>query len=279
MSVEPVRTFDFGGALMQVFRTLGRNALMLLTLNLTVSLAIGVIEVAALLAAGGVASFRSGAGGGLAVATAVVVWVLCFAFQFAFLQAVVADAGAIDPGEAPVSFGAAFSRGMRVGLSNAGPVGAILLIRGIAVFIASLFLVLPGMFLSVIWTVAVPTQVAEKTGVFRSFARSIELTQGNWLIVFGFNLVAGMIAVSAFYVSLIVVVLIAAGVGIAAGSRPDAGHMDAPAAIAMLSVLGLLYYGLFTLFFAAMAAIPAAAYRELRGLKGGTPASVAAVFT
>lgn len=278
MSEQPIRSFDFGGALLHAIRALARGALVLLALNLTVTLAVGVIEAAALIAAGGVAAFRPGATGGLAVAAAVIVWVLCFGFQFAFLQAAVADAVASDTQDGRASFAAGFSRGMRAGLANAGPVGAILLMRAIVVFLASLFF-LPGMFLSVIWTVAAPAQVMEKTGVFGAFSRSIELTQGNWLIVFGFNLVAGLLAGTAFYFGLLIVVLVGGAVGLAAGLGTAGAQTSAPGAVAVLTVAGLFYYVLITLFFAATAAIPAAVYRELRAVKGGTPAAVAAVFS
>jgi hypothetical protein len=276
MPDQPVRSFDFGAAFLHAIIGVGRNALVLLTLNLTVTLAVGVIEAAALIAAGGVAAFRPGAGGGLAVAAAVVVWLICFGFQFAFLQSVVADAVAREPPDARESFAAAFSRGMRAGLANAGPVGSILLIRGLAVFLASLFFILPGMFLSLIWTVAVPAQVVEKTGVFGAFSRSIELTQGNWLMIFGFNLVAGLAAGAAFYFGLVIVVVFVGVAGIAGGLG---GAGNGPGAVALVTVGALLYYLLFTLFFAAVAAIPAAVYRELRAARGETPATVAAVFS
>lgn len=81
-------------------------------------------------------------------------------------------------------------RDLSLGELFAGSAGYILplfgaaVIFGICVFVAAIFFVIPGIVLGVFWCLFAPAIVVERTGVFRSFGRSIELVKGNWWAIF-----------------------------------------------------------------------------------------------
>ena len=68
-----------------------------------------------------------------------------------------------------------------------GVVGLSVLVA-IAGYMACMFLLVPGVYLCVMWSLAVPAKVVEKTGIFESMSRSSDLTQGRrWRVfVMGF---------------------------------------------------------------------------------------------
>ena len=59
--------------------------------------------------------------------------------------------------------------------------------------LASILLIVPGIMLYLRWSVAIPAQVAENTGVFAAMKRSADLTKGRRWSIFGLLLVAFMI--------------------------------------------------------------------------------------
>ncbi len=79
------------------------------------------------------------------------------------------------------------------------------IVVGILISIGFIFLIIPGIFLALMWAVAVPAMVAEDRGVFDSMTRSGELTKGNrWAMVGLFILI---------YVLLFVVIIVVALLG------------------------------------------------------------------
>ncbi len=64
-----------------------------------------------------------------------------------------------------------------------GVIGLSLLV-GMAAGIACLALIVPGVLLFIMWSLAVPTKVLEHKGVLDSMSRSMELTQGSRLRIF-----------------------------------------------------------------------------------------------
>ena len=59
------------------------------------------------------------------------------------------------------------------------------IVAGIAIGIGFLLLIVPGLILMTIWSVAAPVLVLERAGVFASLGRSRELVRGNGWQVFG----------------------------------------------------------------------------------------------
>ena len=69
------------------------------------------------------------------------------------------------------------------------------IVKGIAVAIGFVLLIVPGLFLLTIWAVTSPAIVVERRGVFDAFSRSRELVKGQGWAVFGTILVAFLITI------------------------------------------------------------------------------------
>jgi hypothetical protein len=68
------------------------------------------------------------------------------------------------------------------------------ILKGIAIAIGFVLLIVPGLILLTIWSVTSPSIVVERRGIFEAFGRSSELVRGNGWQVFGAILVAFLIA-------------------------------------------------------------------------------------
>jgi len=127
------------------------------------------------------------------------------------------------------------------------PVG---IVSGIGIVISFVLIVIPGLILLTIWSVAAPVVVLERPGVFAALGRSRELVRGNGWQVFGVILV--------LYVFVIVISFIIEGVADSAGSG---------AGIVVRVIVGVLTAPLPALAASVM-------YFELRG--ASAPATVGA---
>jgi hypothetical protein len=78
-------------------------------------------------------------------------------------------------------------------------------VMGIAIALGYILLIVPGLFLSVLFIVAVPSAVAENTGVFESLGRSAALTEGHRWAVFGLGVI--------FFVLLMILNMVVGAVG------------------------------------------------------------------
>jgi len=85
-----------------------------------------------------------------------------------------------------------------------------------AATVGLLFIIVPGVILWIIWSLAVPAKVLEHKGIFDAMSRSMELTKGSWGRIFVIGL---LILALKFGVSLLLQwpVLIAAGFSIRGG--------------------------------------------------------------
>ena len=96
----------------------------------------------------------------------------------------------------PVEFGNCVS----VGISRFAPLFVVGLCLGIMVTLGMLACLVPGIVLVVLFFVAIPATVIEKTGLPESFQRSLKLTEGNRWQVFAVFLV---IAITSLVVSFL----------------------------------------------------------------------------
>jgi len=96
-----------------------------------------------------------------------------------------------------------------------GVLGLSLLIT-LAAWLGLFFIIVPGVILWIMWSLAVPVKVLEHKGVFDSMSRSMELTKGHWgrIFVIGLLILALKFGVSSL---LQWPVLIAAGFSIRGG--------------------------------------------------------------
>ena len=113
------------------------------------------------------------------------------------------------------------------------------ILYAIGVAIGFLFLVIPGLFLLVIWSVVAPVTVLERPGVLAAFSRSRQLVHGNGWSVFGVIVLVGL----AVLVVSLAAGLVAASLGSVGGALIE---WLVTAAIAPVSALAasVLYFAL-----------------------------------
>jgi ABC-type multidrug transport system fused ATPase/permease subunit len=116
-----------------------------------------------------------------------------------------------------------------------GPLILVGIVAGIGIVIGFILIIVPGLILITIWSVAAPVVVLENPGVFAALRRSRELVRGNGWQVFGVILV--------LYVVVAVVSFIIEAAAESAGSgagivvRVIVGVLTAPLAALAASVL------------------------------------------
>ena len=175
------------------------------------------------------------------------------------LQAAVVHASVVDLNGGKASFGDSLG----VGMANFLPVLGISILMTIGIAFGMILLVVPGVMMAVAWSVAVPAQVVEKTGVIQSFSRSAELTRGSRWAIFGLFFV---------YLLLAFGFMLVAGLIFAALSFMTGG----PESLVMRGVITPLLQAVTSMIGASGAA---AVYYELRSKKEGVgPQELAAVF-
>jgi len=81
------------------------------------------------------------------------------------------------------------------GFARLGTAIGVAILAGLGVALGMVLLIVPGLILAVMWSVAVPAAVVERTGVIESLSRSVALTRERRWRVFGAVLVAGVITV------------------------------------------------------------------------------------
>jgi hypothetical protein len=127
------------------------------------------------------------------------------------------------------------------------------IVAAIGIVIGFLLIIVPGLILITIWSVAAPVVVLERPGVFPALGRSRELVRGNGWQVFG-----------VIFVLFFLVLFVSSGIEIAADSAGTAAGLVARVVVGVLSAP-----------FSALAA--AVLYFELR--KAHAPVPVEAAFS
>lgn len=84
---------------------------------------------------------------------------------------------------------------LATGLRAFLPLIGLTILLFIALMFGLIFLIVPGIMMGCAWCVAVPSLVADRTGVFGAFSRSAELTRGNRWRIFAFFIVVWVIAI------------------------------------------------------------------------------------
>ena len=139
------------------------------------------------------------------------------------------------------------------------------ILAGLGIGLGFLLLIVPGVILSVLWSVAAPAIVIEKRGVFESFQRSRDLTRGYRWNVFGLLVI--YILLTWILGAAIAALSVAVGGSFAAGASPNlwVNLVTGPVVNVLSAVL-------------ASAGV-ASLYYELRSVKEGAgPESLASIF-
>lgn len=153
---------------------------------------------------------------------------------------------------------------VRAALGAVLPLIGLAILLTLAVWVGTILFVIPGIMLALMWSVAAPALVAERTGVFAAFGRSRYLTGGARWRIFGL-----VVLVFAIYF------IASALVGLASGAmRGLAGAAAGPSVgYTIVSVL------LQTAIVAVWTAIQGALFVELRNWKDGpATAQLADIF-
>ncbi len=175
--VGPVRAgyFDLGRVIQRTFATISRNAAVFF------GAALVLVGAPSALFAFGQSSLLTGADDALSsFLIAAVGWVLNLVGMYV-LQGMVVKAAVNGFNGKSTSFGDAFDVGVRMFL----PLLGLAIVAGIGILIGFFLLIVPGVILCVLWSVAAPAVVVEKRGVFESLQRSRDLTRGHRWPVFG----------------------------------------------------------------------------------------------
>jgi uncharacterized membrane protein len=242
MAETPSR-FDMGRVVQRTFGTVGRNwvTFALLALPLSV-IPQGLLQLQ-------IAGIRTGANtsmlgfGGLLSLIALVGGFI--------LEAALTYGSVIDLNGRRPSFGDCLS----VGLRNILPLIGLSILMGLAIAAGFVLLIIPGVLMALAWSVAVPSLVVERTGVFGAFSRSADLTRNHRGAIFLLSL--------AFAILSLIIGAVAGAIMSFAGTA------------ASVVILGIVR-GAETLIGAAGIA---AVYSELRSIKEGVgPEHLAAVF-
>lgn len=83
---------------------------------------------------------------------------------------------------------------LATGLRAFLPLIGLTILLFVALLFGFIFLIVPGIMMACAWCVAVPSLVADRTGVFGAFSRSAELTRGNRWRIFALFVVVWVIA-------------------------------------------------------------------------------------
>ena len=147
---------------------------------------------------------------------------------------------------------------LRVGLAKALPVLGLSLLWMLGIWVGMIFLIVPGLILMTMWSVAVPALIGDDTGVIGSFGRSRELTKGFRLKIFALLLLLLVV----YYVLALVV--LGGAIMPTPGTAPSAAIAErmAPAMMAGSMIVT-------TVFLFLMPALLVAIYQEALSAKLG----------
>jgi hypothetical protein len=82
---------------------------------------------------------------------------------------------------------------LQKGLARFVPILGLLIVEGAGVILGFILLIVPGLILQIMWFVALPACVVEKTGPIASLGRSAALTKGSRWKIFGTVLLIGIV--------------------------------------------------------------------------------------
>lgn len=155
---------------------------------------------------------------------------------------------------------ASFGESLSAGLAVALPLIGLSIVMALGVGLGFLLLIVPGIILYVIWSVATPALVAERIGVFDALGRSRELTRGVRWPVFG---VIAIMVVGSWIVSGIFGAVVVGTTGFSASGMAELAN-EGPS-VGWILVEGILS----TVTIAVWSTVVSALYLELRTAKEG----------
>ncbi len=246
------RSVSIGRVLSRGFGTIGRNPLV----TLGIAFAFGALPFALL--SYGVENFQPETFG---TVTAFGSFAIIMGWLVISILLAMISQGALVRATVAHSEGrkAAFGESAMAGLTAAWPLFLVGLLTGLGIVVGLLLLIVPGIMLYILWSVAAPALVEERLGPVEALGRSRDLTRGARWTVFGLSLLI-----------LVIYWMFTGAVGIVAliwsGGTPDV--------TAIASLEGTLGYLVFTtltqtISTAVWGTILSSLYIELRDWKDG----------
>ena len=263
--------FQYGRTVSRAFAIV-RNHLMLI---LQASLAYGFVVFVAAMLLSGLAYFLGGGANaaspaqnaGFVIVT--ILNALFFLGYLAFMQGLMALLGAADMNGQEANFGSIAGGALR-----SAPLLILLwLLEFIAVYIGALFIVV-GIIILMFLYVAGPVMVIEKLNPFEAFGRSVALTEGSRMVLFGLHMTQLLLNIVITLVGLLIIGALANTFPNDPAANPEA---FTPQMIAAAVGLFLAYLFLVPLWLGVNQAWSVSAYVELKTIKEGG-ADVAATF-
>jgi hypothetical protein len=187
---------------------------------------------------------------GIAAAGGLVAFVFSCILQAALIHGTVADLNGRR---------ASFADCLDTGLKSALPLIAIAILAALGLGVGFVLLIIPGIILSLGWSVVVPIRVIEQKAIFDVFGRSWQLTSGYRWPILGLFIIVGLGSLALQFV-------ITPLSGLISGSSGSAIYMAAAVIVrVVLAMFGATLVGVI--------------YYELRSVKEGIgPEALAAVF-
>jgi hypothetical protein len=254
--------FDMGRVIRMTFGSIRRNWKVFGLL--TVALSAGPLLVMNVLQT----QWMGGAGAlslnSLAVFALWLAVVLVYVAGYLILQAALVHGVVSDLNDRPAGFGDCLSTGIR----NALPILGTGIIVGVATMFGFLVFVVPGVLMMLAWSVAVPSLVAERTGVSGALSRSADLTRNYRGAILGLFFLYGVVSwiLGAFIFAL------SGGLAVFTNPAAAATFGTNPVSIILSSLVQVVQELI-------SAAGIAAIYYELRSIKEGIgPEALASVF-
>ncbi len=236
MASAPVKSIDLGNVINKAVDVLSKNA--------PGFLAVGLVL-------GGLPSFIMqyvvmgmilGGGGSGAAILAALVSILVMVVTGALLQGVLLRSAILHLSGRPADISGSVSAGLGMIL----PIIGLSIIVGLAVAFGFMLLIVPGVILYVMFSVAIPVLVNERKDIIASISRSVELTAGSrWII---FALIVILIVLS-WLIGMVLGLLggiFTAALGIAAGMAVTAALGTAVSSAISAATISSLYVELRT---------------------------------
>lgn len=256
------RRFEMGRVITGTFEVLGRNfvafALLALLLGGLPNLLVGLAQMSFL---DNQTMFQPQTIG-VTILGGLIMLAAAFVLQAAIVHATVTDLN----GRRVV-----LGDSLKVGLRDCLPLIGLAILMGLGIALGTMLLIIPGLILAVLWSVAVPAKVVEKLGVLQAMQRSRDLTRGRRWPIFGL-----------FVLYVIANWMLSALIVVASGpfTPPAPGSTDAITAIgatSMVQVVGSAIVATISTLISTTGG--AVLYSELRSSREGVgPEALASVF-